>query len=228
MFDKNKICFITCVNDEMMYQEAVLYIKNLSVPAGMTIEVCPVRGAGSLTSGYNSAMKISNAKYKIYLHQDLLLVNENYIKQIINIFQRDENIGMIGIAGTNKLPVSCIWWQGEKLYGKVCHATEPESMHISNYGDVLDGEYSEAEAIDGLIMATQYDVYWREDIFDGWHFYDISQCQEFIKAGYKIVIPYQSTPWCVHLSADKPLDNTYTHYQKLFLKEYYQRTIKEE
>ncbi len=47
-------------------------------------------------------------------------------------------------------------------------------------------------------MATQYDILWREDIFDKWDFYDASQCMEFIKRGYRIVVPKQVKPWCVH------------------------------
>lgn len=38
-------------------------------------------------------------------------------------------------------------------------------------------------AIDGMFMATQYDISWREDLFDGWDFYDISQSCEFTRGG---------------------------------------------
>ena len=31
----------------------------------------------------------------------------------------------------------------------------------------------EVEGVDGLLMATQYDIPWREDLFDGWDFYDL-------------------------------------------------------
>ena len=42
-------------------------------------------------------------------------------------------------------------------------------------------EYSKSvAAADGLLLATQYDIDWREDLFENWHFYDISQCMEFL------------------------------------------------
>ena len=58
--------------------------------------------------------------------------------------------------------------------------------------------FSKAQAVDGLLLATQYDLPWREDIFNGWHFYDISQCMEFMKAGYEVAVPWQESPWCDH------------------------------
>ncbi|MEK4397726.1 MULTISPECIES: glycosyltransferase [unclassified Bacillus (in: firmicutes)] len=37
------------------------------------------------------------------------------------------------------------------------------------------------QALDGLLLATQYDVLWRKGIFDGWPLYENSQCFEFRK-----------------------------------------------
>jgi hypothetical protein len=68
----------------------------------------------------------------------------------------------------------------------------------------------DVEALDGLLLATQTDIPWREDLFDGWDFYDISQCFEMIRHGYRVVVPYQDEPWCYH-------DNNYSkmvNYQK--------------
>lgn len=39
--------------------------------------------------------------------------------------------------------------------------------------------FQEVEALDGLLIATQYDLPWREGLFQGWDIYDISQCTEF-------------------------------------------------
>lgn len=54
------------------------------------------------------------------------------------------------------------------------------------------------KAIDGLIVITQIDIPWREEILDGWDFYDISQSLEMDRHGCKVVIPYQEKPWCYH------------------------------
>ena len=56
----------------------------------------------------------------------------------------------------------------------------------------------EVEALDGLLLATSRDVRWREDLFDGWDFYDVSQCLEMRRMGWRVVVPCQETPWCYH------------------------------
>ena len=69
--DENKICFIACVNDERFYEESVYYLNQLVIPEGMTLDLLAVRGASSMASGYQKAMESSDAKYKIYIHQDM-------------------------------------------------------------------------------------------------------------------------------------------------------------
>ena len=63
-----KICFIMCVNDQLYLNECISYIEHLSLPEGFEREIIPVEGAVSMTSGYNQAMRQSDAKYKVYLH----------------------------------------------------------------------------------------------------------------------------------------------------------------
>ena len=72
----NSIAFITCVNDEEQYEECLRYINNLNIPEGYEIEVVSIKEAESITAGYNAAMKSTESKYKIYLHQDTYIVNK--------------------------------------------------------------------------------------------------------------------------------------------------------
>lgn len=79
---------------------------------------------------------------------------------------------------------------------------------------------NKVEVVDGLLMATQYDIEWRQDIFDGWHFYDLSQCLEFKKNGYFVVVPKQEETWAMHECGVKFLDENYEKYRLIFLSEY--------
>ena len=89
MLDSHKICFISCVNDENVYEECLLYLKQLHLPPAYQVEFLAVRGAVSATSGYNYAMKHSNAKYKVYMHQDLLLCNAYFVEEMLVYFQQN-------------------------------------------------------------------------------------------------------------------------------------------
>lgn len=215
---ENKIAFITCVNNDDDYNEALLYMKNLQIPADMTAEYIAVRGAESMCAGYNKGMSETDARYKVYLHQDTLIVNKTFIADILRIFE-DKSIGLIGMIGCRSLPRTGVWWDGLRTYGRILHACEPESV-VNSQCRQPEGDYQEVESVDGLIMITQYDIPWRDDLFDGWHFYDTSMCLEMKRAGYKVIVPRQEDFWCVHCPKEKPLAQEYKWYQRIFLQEY--------
>lgn len=75
------------------------------------------------------------------------------------------------------------------------------------------------DAVDGLLMMTQYDLPWREDLFSDFDFYDVSQAFEFRRAGYEIVVPYQEDPWVVHDCGFAKLTN-YDRNRKICMEEY--------
>lgn len=178
-----------------------------------------------MAAGYQQAMEASNAKYKIYLHQDVFVINSRLISNLLDIFQTDAKIGMIGLAGAAKLRQDKpAWWISEPsaLFG-TCYTRLSENEMVRHYyGEVPGGlgAYVSVAAIDGLFMATQYDLPWRADLFHGWHFYDISQSQEFINAGYKVVIPYQQEPWVIHDCGRKELGDNFYDSMNIFKDNY--------
>lgn len=214
--DENKIAFIMCVNNDLFFEECIKYIRRLEVPEGMEVELVEIREASSMASGYNEGMNSTNAKYKVYMHQDVFILNRYFIYDIISIFQKDAGIGMIGLVGTQDMPESAIMWLGDRVPEE--YALEKDEEEYGN--DRENGELWEVEAIDGLLMATQYDVPWREDLFDGWDFYDISQSFEMRKKGYRLVVPVHHFFW--HQHDDKPILSlwNYNKYRKRFLEEY--------
>ena len=189
-------CFIICSNDELYTQECLYYINQLNVPEGYEIEVLTIVDAQSMTAGYNEGMNHSDAKYKVYMHQDVFIINRDFIYNCLNIFQKDDKIGMIGMVGAPRLHPSGVMWKGNRC-GRIYEQHIFETRLFTGDEEVR-GDYAEVEVIDGLLMVTQYDLPWREDLFDKWDFYDCSQSMEFIRHGYKVVVPYMVEPWCLH------------------------------
>ena len=211
-----KICFITCVNNDRMYRECLFYINNLIVPEGTTVDTISIREADSMTSGYNAAMEASDADIKVYLHQDVCVINPYFLIDIMDIFDADPDIGILGIIGSPKLPEDAVMWHGPRV-GKLYHddrKIEYRRDPKSRYSKV---EYM--EAVDGLLIATSKDVRWREDLFDGWDFYDVSECAEHRRQGYKVVVADPNSSWVIH---DDGLMNLYNYgkYRKVFIQEY--------
>lgn len=212
---KQEICFIICTNNPMYAEECACYINHLIVPEGYHIDILTVEDARSMTSGYNEAMRYSKAKYKVYLHHDTFIVYPHFIDELLRIFRSDEKIGMIGVIGAPRIPENGIMWEG-KRYGMIYEQHIYETVMLSN---PCTQPLEEVETIDGLLMATQYDITWREDLFDKWDFYDCSQSMEFIRHGYKVVVPKTELPWCVHDCGFLNMEN-YDEERQKFVAEY--------
>ncbi|MFT8889808.1 MAG: glycosyltransferase [Ethanoligenens sp.] len=215
--DNQKIAFISCVSDEVMYRECLLYIGRLEVPDGYQVECVAIRNAVSVTEGYNTAMHTTDAKYKVYLHQDVYILNRRFLHDILNIFQADETIGLMGMIGAQQLLPDAIWWGHGNMVGAVYNKSQ--TMQLLDGGEIV-GTATDAQAVDGLLLATQQDIPFREDLFDGEYYYDVSQCVEFQKRGLRVIVPQQSTPWCLHTCGQSWDKQSYDRYRRIFLCEY--------
>ena len=127
---ENKICFIICSNNSLFLDECLLYISRLEIPLGYELETISIRDAKSMTSGFNEGMMATNAKYKVYLHQDVFIVYKNFLQSILDIFHSDPMIGMIGMVGSLKIPVDGVMWHGYRagaLYSSTPNKKEYDS-----------------------------------------------------------------------------------------------------
>lgn len=207
--DDKKIAFITLVNDEAEYAECRSYLDRLHIPEGYQIDRIEIRGASSLTSGYNAGMRSTDAKYKVYLHQDVFIKYVDLIRDLLTVFAEDEQIGLLGVIGNREPEMRdatriTLWDSGRVI-------TNKEVLDLPSPTE--EALFMEVQVVDGLFLATQYDIPWREDLFDGWDFYDMSQCMEFKGKGYKVVIPRQKEIWCYHDDQYMKAVDYYDHYR---------------
>ncbi len=216
--NNKQFCFIICTNNEVYLEECLIYISNLIVPEGYTVNVLTIKGAHSMSAGYNEGMNASNAKYKIYLHQDVFILNRYFLLNILNIFNYDKRIGMIGMVGAPELSKEAIMWSVKRV-GSLATSKVLSSTYKSEICENPEAS-TVVKAIDGFMMITSIDIPWRDDIFDGWDFYDMSQSMEFHRKKYLIVVPPQNNPWCMHDDGVLLSLLNYNHYRKLFIDEY--------
>ncbi len=106
----------------------------------------------------------------IYIKILILLIERCFIHSFL-FFKDNEKLGLIGVAGAQFLPSNGIWWEGKNLVGKVIEYRR-QNYQLLNLDQVFYGNqpFLSVQAIDGLLMATQYDIPWREDLFQGFHF----------------------------------------------------------
>lgn len=213
--DKEKIAFITCVNDEAEYAECRFYLDQLHIPEGYHVDRIEIRGASSLASGYNAGMQSTDARYKVYLHQDVFMINVELINDLLAVFEKDEQIGLVGVIGSRNPKM----WDATRITLWDSGRVFTNMAVLDLVSPTKDSLFMGVQVVDGLFLATQYDIPWREDLFDGWDFYDMSQCMEFRRKGYKIVIPRQKEIWCYHDDQYMKAADYYDHYRS-FICEY--------
>lgn len=211
--DTERIAFIICVNDEQSYEECTFYINRLLVPEGYEVEVFAIREAESIYKAYNYAMQQSKAKYKIYMHQDVLLIKQDILLRLVDMFEKNPKLGMLGLLGGTKISENRRFYRSWDA-GNVLGCNDKKA-----FWNALGEDATQVWAVDGMFMMTQYDVPWREDVLDGWDFYDFSQSIEFADRGYEVWVPKQQAPWSIHDCGCLTL-NAYDERQKRFLKIY--------
>lgn len=187
-----KIACIICVNDETYYKECLFYISRLCLPEGFELEVYPVRDAASIYQGYQQAMAQSDAEYKVYMHQDVFLIDRDILTDMISLFERHPRAGLAGVLGAGSVSKDRRFYRSWDL-GNVVGCSEKKAFQ-----NQLDCSERQAAVLDGMFLMTSKDLPWRQDALGGWDFYDISLSLEFQKAGYEIWIPQQPKPRCIH------------------------------
>lgn len=94
------------MNNEEEYAQALSYIDRLHVPDGYELDVIAVREAPSMAAGYQMAMEHTDARYKIYMHQDTFIINREFLQDMLSVFRSDDRIGVIGMVGCDDVPIN--------------------------------------------------------------------------------------------------------------------------
>lgn len=169
------------------------YIKHISENSVLkNVEIKGINNPGkySLAEVYNKC--IEEAKYDIVLliHDDLIL-SKGFDKKILNHFKNNPDYGILGLAGTNIVPKSGMWWENPRhIVGRVWHQHEGKVFE-SRYSPIKD-RIVEVAIIDGLFIALDKNKikYGFDERLEGYHFYDLAFCLLNSKGGVKIgIIP---------------------------------------
>ena len=171
------------------------FIKMLTKTSGVpSPEVIPFENNGeySLTEIYNRILEQSTNDIVVLCHDDIYFDSKNWGQKIINHFKRNDEYGILGLAGTTNMPKSGRWWEDfSKMKGIVNHehgGKKWESKYSNNLGNQLDS----VVLVDGLFIVInkkKIKQNFNQDI-GGFHFYDVDfSFRNFIE-GVKIGVMY--------------------------------------
>ena len=165
------------------------YIDALDIPNGYEVELIEVRPDGNVADTYRRAMEASDAKYKIYLAPGSILIRLNFFEEMLRVFE-DPMIGVMGLVGTAQLSTTGVLATSPFVKGRLLYADDTDFN-----GADIDGEMEQVMTVSGDLIATQYDIPWRSDLFHRDCFFIEAQCIEFQRKGYRTVVPKQEEAW---------------------------------
>jgi GT2 family glycosyltransferase len=163
-----------------------------------------------MAEGYQRAMEMSTARYKIYLHQDVYLVHRDVLSDLLSLFRTYPRLGLVGVEGATRLPKAVLYSFNNALHcygrhwtyrrpGGLSYVLGPANrrrLHFNRLRPFV-GDYLPAVVVDGFFMATQYDMPWTSPL-GGFDLYDEVRAAEFITAGLEVGIARQQMTWVLH------------------------------
>lgn len=195
--NEKRITFIICYDDEQYLEESIYYINQIQIPRGFTVDVISIDNVSSIAEAYNMAMNKSDAKYKVYLDQRTFIINDLFLYEMLTIFRQNAQVGMLGVLGGNT--------SGELESGRVLIWDEDEIREINIQKESQD---SYGCILNGMLMATQYDMEWQEEC-------DVTHSLAMQEHGYEVIVPYQKCNWCIYDYGTGKIDEEYKRYRFL-------------
>ena len=157
---------------------------------GKNIEVIEYinNGEYSLTELYNKGLKESKNELVIFCHDDIIFDTKNWGTKLNRVIKKNDEFGIIGIAGSRELPKSGQWWENPNhMYGQVYHQHEGKKW-LSKYSDKKIGFIDNVVLVDGLFFAVRKSMLKCnfDESINGFHFYEVDFCFRNFMEGVKI------------------------------------------
>ena len=157
------------------------YISHIKETCGIKdIEVLSYENPNgiSLTEIYNQALRDSKNDIIVFCHDDLIFNTKKWGKRLIKHFNETE-YGILGIAGTRKLPDTGRWWDdinkpNTNMVGIVNHSNKGKTWE-SKYSMPFINDIMPVVMVDGLFFGvdrTKIKKNFNEEV-KGFHFYDV-------------------------------------------------------
>jgi len=159
------------------------------------IEVIPIENNGeySLSEAHNKVIQKSSYDTVILCHDDIYFDKKGWGNKILKHFNKNEEFGILGVAGSTELPSSAKWWENpNKMKGIVNHEHNGKKWE-SKYSNSLGNKIEEVVLVDGLFIAINKKriVSNFDTTISGFHFYDVAFCvNNFISNKTKIGVIY--------------------------------------
>lgn len=170
----------------------------------------------SITQVYNEGA--AKARYDIlcFAHEDILFQTNGWGKKIVQAFNADRQLGLIGVAGCkykSKSPAG--WFTGIKAFDccNIKHFNRDGVTETLYFNPELDSLQQQVVVMDGVFLCSPRKV-WQHIKFDeillkGFHLYDIDYSVR-VTTVYKALVTYEID--ILHITKGNHFDNKWLDY----------------
>ncbi len=199
--DHSLICFIILSSHEAAYQACISNLSTLVIPPGMRVQYMRIGGfdGNNYAAACQAGMSNSNAKYKIYMDEKVIVINPNLLSTMISLFHLDESLGILGVLDYTEVPFSNRYRTQESI-GAIIIRTETKDTILHHIHD--KNHQTPVSTLSDIILMTQYDIPWRLGLFHSAHFSALSASLEYQRNNYSAAVLPQGTIWCTAPCSD--------------------------
>lgn len=216
---EHTISIITCSVDNAKFNA---FKKNVKEIFGDDVQLIRIDDAVSIAEGYNRGIDQAYGDILIFCHDDIEFLNAN-AAEIIKYDLKENDI--VGVAGTS-LVKEGIWISAGQpfTHGQVLHELNQSDSgyNLCVYGLGRDDAIvHDIQALDGLFLGVRRDVVdkvrFDEQLFDGFHLYDLDFTYAAYLKGVRIIVDYKIH--LLHKSIGK-YDQNWKRYAERFNRKY--------
>ena len=190
--DGKKILFV--VRDiGISIQACIQSIRRLSLPDEYKISTVTWRESNFFHI-YNNLLRTSDAQYKVYLDSNLAFQNECAIEEMLQIFQSNENIGMIGLLGSEGVDTSLDFDASQRRLGGIVDREARGTLKERRF-EISNEAYTSAQVLNGMFLAVSKGFLVNGSP-NGTYVPEFLS-MEFRRHDYEVVVPRQEKLWCI-------------------------------
>ena len=212
MKKEKKVAFFVRKSDEALYSTCLESLQALHLPAGYEAELFTLAAGKPYAVQANKALALSDAKYKIYINDDMCLVQPRLFGELLAIF-KNTAVGMVGAWGSQSLPVDGNVLSSVYKRGAVYVPAEDGFSEL-RFGDAT-GKAADVRCILPSFFATQWDIAWDES-YEKQYYAVLAHCRAFEEEGRRIVVPLPKNIWCAYQVKDISFDGSEVDRKKFF------------
>ncbi len=149
----------------------------------------------SISSVYNLLKAQAKGKYICFLHEDILFLESNWGLELKNIFENNENIALVGVAGAtykSKIPSTWSCINNKFLVKNYIQHYKKINKNKDIFFSNFTSDASEVVFVDGLFMCItdvlNKKILFDEELIKGFHGYDFDLCLQAKSNNFKIVV----------------------------------------